>query len=69
MVTPLASRFAVLPIDDDGDTSKRITAKSLNKKRQEQTKSQPVSVVTKFDGSTKKKQIAKKKSDQVSLTT
>uniref|UniRef100_A0A1B6K3T7 G kinase-anchoring protein 1 n=1 Tax=Homalodisca liturata TaxID=320908 RepID=A0A1B6K3T7_9HEMI len=59
MVTPLASRFAVLPIDDDGDTSKRIKAKNLNKKKEEQPKAQTISSkkpeVKKKNTGTKKK--------------
>lgn len=61
MVTPIASRFAVLPVDDDGDTSRRITAKSLKKKEVQQSKQQ-MNTGSKQD--TKKKQ-NKKKPDQV----
>lgn len=64
MVTPIASRFAVLPVDDDGDTSRRITAKSLKKKEAQQSKQQ-MNTGTKQD--TKKKQ-NKKKPDQVRKT-
>lgn len=64
MVTPIASRFAVLPVDDDGDTSRRITAKSLKKKEAQQSKQQ-MNSGTKQD--TKKKQ-NKKKPDQVRNT-
>lgn len=64
MVTPIASRFAVLPVDDDGDTSRRITAKSLKKKEVQQSKQQ-MNTGSKQD--TKKKQ-NKKKPDQVRKT-
>jgi len=62
MVTPLASRFAVLPVDDDGDTSRRITAKSL-KKKENQPKAESFTLVTTKKSDNKKKQNAKKKTD------
>lgn len=65
MVTPAASRFAVLPVDDDGDTSRRITAKMIRKK-DEQPSVQNNGAQKKPES--KKKQNAKKKSDpQVDL--
>uniref|UniRef100_A0A1B6M5C6 G kinase-anchoring protein 1 n=1 Tax=Graphocephala atropunctata TaxID=36148 RepID=A0A1B6M5C6_9HEMI len=63
MVTPLASRFAVLPIDDDGDTSRRIKAKHLNKKKDDQPKVQ-TNVSNKKPEDKKRNTGTKKKTEQ-----
>lgn len=58
MVLPLASRFAVLSVDDDDDNSSKKNVKSLNKKKQDNK--QPVSQQTKPKQDPKKKSNNKK---------
>ncbi|XP_054288664.1 G kinase-anchoring protein 1-like [Macrosteles quadrilineatus] len=65
MVTPAASRFAILPIDDDGDTSRRITAKMI--KKNEQFKTQNNTGIKKPEQA-KKKQTGKKNQDSQGST-